>query len=99
MILFLISGSWGIGLERLSKLLQYLTTKDKIFWAEWTSTAILIVGVVLTSFNIFPLNVYFSLVGNAGWAFVSIAWRKWSLLVIQSVVSIIYFIGLINFYM
>jgi hypothetical protein len=75
-----------------------LTAKDKVFWTEWGSTAILIVGVILTSFNIFPLNVYFSLAGNAGWAVVSIVWRKWSLLAIQGIVSIIYFIGLINHY-
>ena len=69
-----------------------------MFWTEWGSTAILIVGVILTSFNIFPLNVYFSLAGNAGWAVVSIVWRKWSLLAIQAIVSIIYFVGLINYY-
>jgi len=85
-------------LEQLSKSLQYLTTRDKVFWTEWGSTAILIVGVILTSFNIFPLNIYFSLVGNAGWAIVSIIWKKWSLLVIQAVVSIIYFIGLVSHY-
>lgn len=75
-----------------------MITKDKVFWTEWGSTAILIVGVILTSFNIFPLNIYFSLAGNAGWAIVSIAWRKWSLLVIQGVVSAIYFVGLISHY-
>lgn len=85
-------------MEQLSKLWQYLIAKDKMFWTEWGSTAILIVGVVLTSFNIFPLNVYFSLAGNVGWAIVSVAWRKWSLLAIQAIVSLIYFVGLFNYY-
>jgi hypothetical protein len=80
------------------KLWQYLTTRDRMFWMEWSSTFILIIGVVLTSFNIFPANVYFSLLGNVGWAIVSVAWKKWSLLVIQAVVSIIYLIGLIAHY-
>ena len=85
-------------MEQHSTLLQSLTAKDKVFWTEWLSTAILIIGVILTSFNFFPANVYFSLIGNVGWAIVAVAWKKWSLFVIQAVVSLIYIIGLINYY-
>jgi hypothetical protein len=66
---------------------------DWVFWTEWISTAVLICGVTLTAFNIYPTNLYLNLLGNFGWAIVSIAWRKWSLLVIQGVVSIIYIVG------
>lgn len=73
-----------------------LRGKGWIFWLEWVSTLVLVIGVVLTSFNIYPLNLVFSLLGNVGWAVVSVAWRKWSLLVIQSIVTVIYIIGLIT---
>ena len=59
-----------------------LRNKDWLFWTEWVSTAILIAGVTLTSFNIFPANLYLGLIGNFGWTIISIKWRKWSLLVI-----------------
>jgi hypothetical protein len=65
------------------------------FLIEWSSTAILIVGVTLTAWNIYPLNVYFSLAGNIGWTTIGIMWRKWSLIVIQGVLSLIYIIGLL----
>jgi hypothetical protein len=68
---------------------------DWEFWIEWSSTAILIVGVTLTAWNIYPLNVYFSLAGNIGWTTIGIMWRKWSLIVIQAVLSFIYIVGLV----
>jgi len=69
---------------------------DWVFLMEWASTFILIIGCMLTSFNYYPVNLYFSLAGNFGWAIVSIKWRKWSLLVIQGVVSMIYIFGVIS---
>lgn len=75
-------------------LMKSLTSIE--FWAEWLSTGILIVGVALTAWNIYPLNIYFSLLGNFGWFIVGWMWRKWSLLTIQLVVTIIYVAGLIT---
>jgi hypothetical protein len=73
-------------------------SKRAEWWFEWGSTAILIVGVALTAWNIYPLNVWFSLAGNFGWFVVGWLWRKWSLLTIQIIVSIIYFAGLAQHY-
>ena len=70
--------------------------KTREFWVEWSSTAILIIGVALTAWNIYPLNVYFSLAGNLGWAIIGVMWRKWSLITIQIVVTVIYVAGLIT---
>ena len=65
------------------------------FWLEWSSTVILTIGVALTAWNIYPMNVYFSLAGNVGWTIIGFMWRKWSLIVIQGVLSLIYIIGLL----
>lgn len=65
---------------------------------EWGSTAILIVGVALTAYNIYPLNIWFSLAGNFGWFIVGLMWKKYSLMVIQIVVSIIYIMGVFKYY-
>lgn len=71
-------------------------TINRDFVLEWAITVILIVGVALTSFNIFPLNLWISLVGNIGWLYLGWVWRKWSLLVVQLVITAIYIIGLIS---
>jgi hypothetical protein len=58
------------------------------------STAILIIGVALTAWNIYPLNIYLSLLGNVGWMIIGLMWKKWSLITIQIVVTIIYIAGI-----
>ncbi len=68
------------------------------WWVEWTSTAILLVGVALTAYNIYPLGIWISFLGNLGWFVIGIMWRKWSLIIIQIIISAIYFSGLINHY-
>lgn len=63
------------------------------FWFEWISTAVLIAGVALTSFNIYPLNVWVSLIGNIGWLALGYLWRKWSLLIVEVIIVAIYLVG------
>lgn len=73
----------------------------KINWewiAEWGSTALLLVGVALTSFNIFPLNLWVCLAANFAWAIVGLIWRKWSLIMVQIVITIIYVAGIYKHY-
>ena len=65
---------------------------------EWGSTLLLLIGVAFTSFNIFPLNLWVCLAANVGWTFMGIIWKKWSLLLVQAVVSAIYVMGIINHY-
>lgn len=72
--------------------------KSLEWWFEWGSTIILIIGVALVAYNVYPLGIWFSLAGNVGWFVVACMWRKYSLLTIQAVVAIIYISGLINHY-
>ena len=72
--------------------------KSLEWWMEWGSTAILIVGVALTAYNIYPLNIWFSLAGNFGWFIVGWMWKKYSLMVIQIIISIIYIMGVFKYY-
>jgi hypothetical protein len=61
---------------------------------EVVATITLIVGVALTSYNIYPMNIYVSLAGNVLWFIMGILWRKWSLITIQTFISIIYMMGI-----
>lgn len=67
---------------------------DKVL--EWSSTVVLLIGVYLTAVNIYPMNVYISLVGNFGWLVVAVIWRKWSLLTVQLVIVAIYMYGMLT---
>ena len=67
---------------------------DKIL--EWSSTVVLLIGVYLTAINIYPMNVYISLVGNFGWLIVAVIWRKWSLLTVQLVIVALHMYGMLT---
>ena len=65
------------------------------FISEWASTAILIVGVYLTAINYYPLNVWVSMIGNLGWLLVAWLWRKWSLIIVQLIITTVYIFGIL----
>jgi hypothetical protein len=71
--------------------------KDSII--EWTLTALLITGVALTSFNVYPLNLWICLSGNIGWIYLAWTWRRWSLFVVQLIITVIYILGISKVYL
>ena len=66
---------------------------------EWSATLTLIAGVALTSYNIYPANVYISFVGNLLWLLMGWYWRKWSLIIIEAVILVIYTGGMIKYFL
>lgn len=70
------------------------TNKSWVWWLEWTSTVVLIIGVALTSWNVYPINIYISFIGNLLWLVTSLVWRKWSLAVVEFIICAIYIAGI-----
>lgn len=79
--------------------MRFLEHKDATFYLEWTSTAVLITGVVLTSFNVFPANLWVNLLANLLWLVTAFLWRKWSLVVVSSILVAILAVGVANTYL
>ena len=71
---------------------------NKEFILEWTSTFIILTGVLLTNLNKQPYNLIISLIGCIGWFILSILWKKYSLLIIQIILIIFYSIGIIIYF-
>jgi drug/metabolite transporter (DMT)-like permease len=61
--------------------------------AKWIGTALCLIGILLTSFNIYPLNIYFGLFGSAVWALVGIYQEDMPLFVVEFVAVFFYFVG------
>jgi hypothetical protein len=66
------------------------------FYLKWTATAFICLGALLISINVYPLGPIVSLTGTALWLVVSIMWRERSLILVNSVVLLIYTVGLIS---
>ena len=69
--------------------------KDIVFYLKWLATFVTIVGAVCTSINLYPLGPALLNLGAFLWLIVSIAWREWSLIVINATLLLIYTVGLI----
>jgi len=65
-----------------------------IIW-EWIFPSIVIVGAVLTAYDIYPLNKWFFIVGNGGIAVMCVLWKRWSLVALNTILTAIYISGLI----
>lgn len=70
-------------------------TKSWIF-TEWVATVTLIIAVALNSWNIYPYNVYISAIGNFLWLLLALHWKKWSLIIIQIFIFLLYVAGVVK---
>lgn len=65
-------------------------------YIKWVATVSYLIGMVLTTFNIFPLNLVFSAIGGALWCAAGIIARDKPLVIVELASAMIYLIGLIH---
>ena len=68
------------------------------WYIKWIASIILIVGVILTSNNIYPFNLMVHALGMFGWFIVAIIWNDRALLVINAVSLVLLINGLVSYY-
>ena len=74
-----------------------LHTKD--WYLKWVASVILLVGMILTAQNIYPINLFVNITGLIGWLIVSIMWNDRALIIINAVGVSIYANGIIAYLM
>ena len=67
----------------------------QLITVKWLGTTLCLVGIALTSFNIYPANIIFSLIGSVLWTMAGILQRDAPLVLVELVATILYFGGLI----
>jgi fatty-acid desaturase len=75
-----------------------LSQKTKDWYIKWMASIILLTGITLTANNIYPLNLFFDVVGVTGWFIVALMWNDHALIVINSVSIVILLNGILNYY-
>ena len=68
------------------------------WYIKWAASMILLIGMLLTSNNIYPLNVFVHMLGLIGWLIVSIMWNDRALIIINAVGIAIMANGLIGYF-
>ena len=66
---------------------------------KWAGTVLCLVGIALTSFNVYPLNVFLSLVGSALWTLAGYLQDDLPLILVEAVAVTLYLIGAITWMM
>jgi hypothetical protein len=65
---------------------------------KWLSTIGIIASMLLTAFNIYPLNLYVAIPATLGWIVVSFMWNETSLIAMNLVALAIYCLGILNYF-
>lgn len=66
--------------------------------AKWIATILCLIGIFLTSINIFPSNIWFGVIGSAIWAFAGIYQRDVPLFLVEFVAVAFYAYGVVTYY-
>jgi energy-coupling factor transporter transmembrane protein EcfT len=82
----------------MTKLNKQTPTHTIDWYVKWVASVILIISVILTSNNIYPLNLFFYAAGLSGWFVVALLWNDRALLVINAVSLALLLNGLVSYY-
>ena len=82
----------------MTKLNKQTPTHTFDWYVKWIASVVLVVGVILTSNNIYPLNLMIHAIGMFGWFIVAIIWNDRALLVINAVSLVLLLNGLVSYY-
>jgi len=63
---------------------------------RWSGTILCLIGIALTSLNIYPLNLVFGLVGSFLWTVQGYIYKDNALLVVELVAVLMYLGGLLT---
>lgn len=64
---------------------------------KWIATILCLIGIALTSFNVFPLNILFGLVGSGMWTAAGYMQDDAPLVVVEFVATALYAFGLVTY--
>jgi hypothetical protein len=63
---------------------------------KWTATYLCLAGIALTSYNIYPANIFLSGLGSAMWACAGWKQQDTPLMVVEAVAVLFYLSGIIT---
>ena len=82
-----------------SRVFKKVTPKGDLSWyVKWASSIIIIIGMVLSSANIYPMNIWAHMFGVSGWLWVGLLWHDRALIFLNSIAIFVFASGLITHY-
>jgi hypothetical protein len=75
-------------------ILQFFKNNSKLI--GWLANIITVIGVVFTSFDVYPLNIIILAFACLFWVATGIVWKKPELWTLNAIIFVIYVYGLIR---
>ena len=72
-----------------------LSYEYRMLLIKWSGTVLCLVGIALTSFNIYPANIVFGLIGSGLWTYAGVLQNDAPLVLVEAVATILYLFGII----
>ena len=85
--------------EYMKKKIESVTPKGDLSWyIKWIASIFIIGGMMMTSLDVslFPVNLFFHLIGVTGWVVVGMLWHDRSLIVVNGIAMSIFMMGIIK---
>ena len=74
--------------------MYYLSKQYSMLLIKWLGTTLCLVGIGLTSLNVYPLNLLFGLIGSALWTLAGILQQDAPLVLVELVAAVMYLLGI-----
>ena len=84
-------------MENVFMMFQKIYSPRYTLVIKWIGTILCLCGILLTSFNIYPLNIVLSIIGSTLWTAAGIIQRDIPLFLVEAVAVALYLAGLINY--
>lgn len=65
---------------------------------KWLGTILCLIGIFLTSINVYPDNIWYGLIGSSIWAFAGVYQRDTPLFLVEFVAVAFYAYGVVTYY-
>ena len=82
-----------------SRVYKKVTPRGDLSWyIKWASSITLIIAMMFTAVELFPLNMFIAKIGFIGWLIVGMLWHDRSLIVLNAISLAIYSMGILNYF-
>ena len=83
-----------------SRVYKKITPRGDLSWyIKWASSIILIVAMMFTAVELFPINMWIANIGFIGWLVVGMLWHDRALILLNGIATFIFALGILKFYM
>ena len=72
-----------------------MPNEHSLLLTKWLGTTLCLIGIALTSFNIYPANIFFGMIGSGLWTLAGVLQNDAPLVLVEAVATVLYLFGII----